>query len=47
MTKKPLSNALATILWQAYETSLPDTPYRMAVTIVERLKQLGYLEGEM
>ncbi len=42
--QKPLEDVISVILWQAYETSLPDTPYRMAVTIVERLKQLGYLE---
>jgi DNA-directed RNA polymerase specialized sigma54-like protein len=46
MTKKPITDALTTLLWQAYETALPDTPRRMAVVIVERLKQLGYLEGE-
>lgn len=36
---------VARILWRYYETSLPDTPRRMAVVIVERLKAAGLMEG--
>jgi hypothetical protein len=44
MNEKSLKNAITRLLWEAYETSLPDTPFRMATIIVERLKQMGYLE---
>ena len=36
--------AIANILWKLYETSLPDTPYRMGIAIVEQLRREGYVE---
>jgi hypothetical protein len=36
--------AIANILWKLYETSLPDTPYRMGLAIVEQLRREGYVE---
>lgn len=38
-----LEKAIADILWRYYETSLPDTPWRMAVVIVKRLEAQGLL----
>lgn len=35
--------AIANILWKLYETSLPDTPYRMGIAIAEQLRREGYL----
>lgn len=43
---EPIENAMAKILWRYYETSLPDTPRRMAVLIVDRLKEQGYLKEQ-
>lgn len=37
---------IARILWRYYETSLPDTPRRMAVVIVDRLKEQGFLKEQ-
>ena len=37
---------IARILWRYYETSLPDTPRRMAVVIVTKLKDAGLMEGD-
>ena len=37
---------IARILWRYYETSLPDTPMRMAVVIVKKLQDAKLLEGE-
>ena len=36
--------AIANILWKLYETSLPDTPYRMGTAIAEQLRREGYLD---
>ena len=36
--------AISVVLWKLYETSLPDTPYRMGIAIVHQLKREGYLE---
>jgi len=35
---------VARILWRYYETSLPDTPRRMAIVIVTKLQDAGLLE---
>jgi hypothetical protein len=36
--------AIANILWKLYETTLPDTPYRMGLAIVKQLRREGYVE---
>jgi hypothetical protein len=41
-----LTNEITRILWRYYETSLPDTPWRMAVVIVKKLEDAGLLEKE-
>lgn len=35
--------AIASILWRCYETSLPDTPFRMATVITSQMRKEGYL----
>ena len=37
---------IARILWRYYETSLPDTPRRMAVVIVKKLQEKNLVEGD-
>jgi hypothetical protein len=44
MTRHSPEGAVANILWRLYEMSLPDTPYRMGVAIVEQLRREGYIE---
>ena len=44
MTRHSPQGAVANILWKLYETSLPDTPYRMGMAIVEQLRREGYIE---
>lgn len=34
---------IARILWRYYETSLPDTPRRMAVVVTTELRKRGFL----
>lgn len=41
-----ITKEIARILWRYYETSLPDTPWRMAVVIVKKLEDAKLLEGE-
>lgn len=43
MTRHSPEGAIASILWRAYETSLPDTPYRMAIYVAHQLRKEGYL----
>jgi hypothetical protein len=44
--QEPIENAMSKILWKAYETSLPDTPYRMALVLVQKLREQGYLKEQ-
>jgi len=37
--------AIASILWRCYETSLPDTPFRMGTLIASQMRKEGYLEN--
>jgi len=37
--------AIASILWRCYETSLPDTPFRMGTVIASQMRKEGYLEN--
>ena len=43
MTRDSAEGAIASILWRAYEESLPDTPYQMALLIARQLRNEGYL----
>ncbi len=37
--------AIASILWRCYETSLPDTPFRMGTVIASQMRKEGYLQS--
>lgn len=45
MTRDSAEGAIASVLWRGYETSLPDTPYRMAIYVAQQLRKEGYLES--
>ncbi len=38
-----IETTISKILWRAYETSLPDTPYRMAIVIAHQLRKAGHI----
>jgi hypothetical protein len=47
LSRESLEGAIANALWRYYETSLPDTPWRMAVLIATQVRKEGYAnEGE-
>jgi hypothetical protein len=43
MSRSSVEGAIASILWRCYETSLPDTPFRMGTLIASQMRKEGYL----